>query len=88
MRNVLNVVLEPSFILRETKCKISNHKLPRTRGFPGGANVKSLPNNAGNIRDVVPFLGQEDSLEDGMATQPSTLLGESYGQRSLVGYSP
>ena len=36
----------------------------------------------------VRFLGQEDPLEKGMATHSSILLGESHGQRSLVGYSP
>ena len=33
-------------------------------------------------------LGQEDSLEEEMATHSSTLPGESHGQRSLEGYSP
>ena len=33
--------------------------------------------------------GQEDTLEEGMATQSSILFPmESNGQRSLVGYSP
>ena len=32
--------------------------------------------------------GQEDPLEEGMATTPAFLPGESQGQRSLVGYSP
>ena len=36
----------------------------------------------------VRLLGQEDSLEKGMATHSSILLGESHGQRSLAGYSP
>ena len=43
----------------------------------------------------VCFLGQEDPLEEGMATHSSTLQltpvflrGESHGQRSLGGYSP
>ena len=31
-------------------------------------------------------LGREDPLEEGMATH-SSVLGESHGQRSLVGYS-
>ena len=30
----------------------------------------------------------EDPLEEGMATTPLSLLGESHGQRSLLGYSP
>ena len=33
-------------------------------------------------------LGWEDPLEEGMATHSSILPGDSYGQRSLVGYSP
>jgi len=56
-------------------------------GFPDGSEVKNLPTNAGNAGDLGSFLGQEDSLEKEMATH-SSLLGESLGQRSLVGYSP
>ena len=33
-------------------------------------------------------LGQEDTLEKGMATHSSILAGEFHGQKSLVGYSP
>jgi len=33
-------------------------------------------------------LGQEDPLEEGMATTPVFLLRESHGQRSLADYSP
>ena len=37
----------------------------------------------------VQSLGQEDPLEEGMATpSPLFLPGESHGQRSLAGYSP
>ena len=36
----------------------------------------------------VQSLGQEDPLEEEMATTPIFLLGESHGERSLVGYSP
>ena len=36
----------------------------------------------------VRSLGWEDPLEDGMATTPEFLPGESHGQRSLEGYSP
>ena len=36
----------------------------------------------------VRSLGREDPLEKGMATHSSILAGKSYGQRSLVGYSP
>ena len=33
-------------------------------------------------------LGQEDPLEEEMATRPSILLGKFHGQRSLAGYGP
>ena len=46
--------------------------------------VKNLPANAG---DMVQSLGQEDLLEEEMATHSSILPGESHGQRSLAGYS-
>ena len=55
---------------------------------PGGWVVKILPANAGDAGDAGSKLGQEDPLEEGMATTPVFLPGESHGQRSLVGYSP
>ena len=36
----------------------------------------------------IQSLGQEDPLEEEMATHSSILPRESSGQRSLVGYSP
>ena len=36
----------------------------------------------------VQFLGQEEALEEGVATRSSILAGESRGQRSLEGCSP
>ena len=36
----------------------------------------------------VQSLGQEDPLEEEMATTPAFLPGESHGQRSLAGNSP
>ena len=36
----------------------------------------------------VQSLGWEDPLEEGMATTPVFLPGESHGQRSLAGNSP
>ena len=44
--------------------------------------VKNLPDNAG---DAIQSLGQEDPLEEGLATSPVFLPGESHGQRSLAG---
>ena len=35
--------------------------------------VKSLPTNVGDITEVVQSLGQEDPLEEGMATHSSIL---------------
>ena len=46
--------------------------------------VKNPPDNAGAKGSV---LGQEDPLEEEMATHPVFLPGESHGQRSLVSYS-
>ena len=40
-------------------------------GFPGGAEVKNLPANAGDVGDVGSILGGEDSLEKEMATHCS-----------------
>ena len=39
--------------------------------FPGGTEVKNLPANAGDTRDVVRSLGGEEPLEDGMETHSS-----------------
>ena len=50
--------------------------------------VKNLPTNAGDEGNVgLIVLGQEDPLEDKMATHFSVIAGKSHGQRSLVGYS-
>ena len=38
--------------------------------------VKNPPTNAGDIREWVPSLGQEDALEEGMATHSSILAWE------------
>ena len=50
--------------------------------------VKNVPANAGDIRDIVQALTQEDPLEEGMQPTPVFLPGESHGQKGLVGYSP
>ena len=46
--------------------------------------VKNPPANAGDIRD----LGQENLLEEDMATHSVFLPRESHGQKILVGHSP
>ena len=43
------------------------------------------PANPGDARYANLILGWEDPLEEGMATTPVFLLGESHGQRILVG---
>ena len=47
--------------------------------------VKKLP---AMEETQVQSLGQEDPLEEEMATHSSILAGKFHGQRSLVGYSP
>ena len=50
--------------------------------------VEDQPTKAGDIRDVGSSHQWEDPLEEGIATSPVFLPGESHGQRSLPGYSP
>ena len=47
--------------------------------------VKNLP---AMQESWVQSLDWEDPLEEGMATHSVFLLGDSHGQKSLVGYSP
>ena len=42
-------------------------------GFLAALVVKNMPANAGDIRDTVSVLAQEDPLEEGMATLSSIL---------------
>ena len=51
-------------------------------GFLGGSLVKNPP---AMQETQVRFLGQKDTLEEGMATHSSTLPGDAYGQRRLAG---
>ena len=50
--------------------------------------MKNLPANAGDTGNTGLILGQEDPLEEEMATYSSTLAWRIPWQRSLVGYSP
>ena len=50
--------------------------------------VKNPPARQETQETRVQPLGQEDPLEEGIATHSVFLPGESHGQRSLVGYSP
>ena len=55
-----------------------------------GAVGKNPPSNAGEAEGIwVQTLGQEDPLEEELATHSSILAWKiTYGQRSLAGYSP
>ena len=53
--------------------------------FPGGPDGKESACNSG---DWVQSLGQEEPLEEGVATHSSILAWRISGQRRLVGYSP
>ena len=51
-----------------------NPILSRNKGFPSGSVVKTLPAMQETMQEMrVLFLGQEDPLEEGMATHSSIL---------------
>ena len=54
-------------------------------GYPGGAVVKNLPANAGDV-GLIPGSGR--SPERKWQPTPLCLPGKFHGQRSLAGYSP
>ena len=55
-------------------------------GFPGGSEDKESVSNVGNPGSI-PGSGRFPWRREWLPT-PVFLLGEFYGQRSLVGYSP
>ena len=57
-------------------------------GFPGGLAVKNPPVVQESEETCVRSLGWEDPLEEGMATTPVFVPGESHGQSSLAVCSP
>ena len=65
--------------------KLWKHFLIVNKGFPGGSVVKNLP---ARQEMWVRILGQEDPLEEEMATHPILLPEIFHGQRTLTGYSP
>ena len=56
--------------------------------FPGGPSNKESACNAGDAALIPRSERSPGALEEGMAIHSSILAGESYGQRSLAGYSP
>ena len=61
-----------------------------TSASQGALEVKNLPANAGDTRDVDGFDPWVRKIPWKRAWQPTLvfLSGKSHGQRSLVGYSP
>ena len=55
-------------------------------GFPGGSEVKASARNAGDL-GLIPGSGRSPGEGNGNPFKVF-LPGESYGRRSLVGYSP
>ena len=49
--------------------------------------VKNLPAIQETQETWVPYLGQQDPLEEEMVTHSSILAEKFHGQRSLTGYS-
>ena len=58
------------------------------RGLPWWLGGKEPTCSAGATGDGGSIPGRKDPLEEGMATTPVFLPGETHGQRSLVVYSP
>ena len=69
----------------------AHHQSVRFHPLPHSNTVARPGSSAGKVPTMwetwVRFLGQEDPLEESMAT-PVFLPGEFHGQRSLAGYSP
>ena len=57
-------------------------------GFPGGSMVENPPTNAGDAGDAGSVSELGIFPGGGNSTHSVFLPGKSYGQRSLVGYSP
>ena len=57
-------------------------------GFPGALAVNNLPAMQGMWETGIRSLGQDDPLEEEMATTPVFLPGKSHGQRCLEGCNP
>ena len=61
---------------------------PKVRGFPVGLAVKNWPAMQETPETQVRSLGQEDPLEEGMATHSNILAWRIPWPRSLAGYNP
>ena len=72
---MLTLITYPSNLLDNKRIK---ERINLRLDFPGGS---------GNAGDVVSIPGSGISPGEGNATHPVFLLGKSYGQKSMVGYS-
>ena len=57
-------------------------------GFPSWLSSKESACNAGDAETCTQSLGQEDPLEEEMATHSGLLPVKSHGQRNMASYSP
>ena len=71
-------------VQKKTQCKSVSHIFHRLNRTPPQQVKTCLPMQ----ETWVPFLGREDPLEEETATHFGILAEKSYGQRTLVGYSP
>ena len=62
----MSLLTSRKYILHKVKKKNSSYHV--VRGFPGGISGKESVCNAGDIKDQIQSLGQEDALEEEMAT--------------------
>ena len=65
----------------------AEHRFRTWQSFPSGRVVKNLPTNAGDARDQVQSLAQEDSWRRKWPPAPRLLPGKSRKQGNLGGYS-
>ena len=82
VRDGQNSAIPLVFIILEPKCLSLEPKWASQVALV----IKNLPVNAGGMRDAGSFPGSERSPGGGN-DNPLLLPGESYGQRSLLGYS-
>ena len=61
--------------------------LENLMGFPSDTVIKNPLAHGGDVEIWLQSLGQEDPLEEDMATHSSILLWKFHGQRTVAGYS-
>ena len=77
--------------MTKATCRAHIYNLSHLKCFPSGSVVKNPPEKQEIQESWVWYLCGKDRLEEEMANPfhiPVFLPGQSYGQRSLAGYSP